>query len=282
MKPIRWNDGSRWNDPNLRWGNPSYRLEPGDPGYIPTTPPRTTMNTRKFKGTLSGLLLAGDQLKDAVIDTDYAAAIAERLGDSIATTLTTQLGAVRHELEEQSGKTGDAGSLTQQQQDALAEVERLTAGARRTARLAFPGQDVLLHSEFQVGIDTPKTLAAELTRAGLIKAACTKYTATLQTKGWLARDTTALGAAIATCGGSNTEQGEAFADRAEMTADLIRAANALYDTLLTVQNAARLEYPSTQPDTEAARARFLLNTFPPRDRSHPDGGTEPPNTPPTP
>ncbi len=28
-----------WDDPNIRWGDPSYVLEPGDPGYTPPEPP---------------------------------------------------------------------------------------------------------------------------------------------------------------------------------------------------------------------------------------------------
>lgn len=35
MKIARYNMGLRYGDKNLRWGNPSYLLEPGDPGYIP-------------------------------------------------------------------------------------------------------------------------------------------------------------------------------------------------------------------------------------------------------
>ena len=27
----------RFGDPNLRWGSPSYALEPGDPGFVPYT-----------------------------------------------------------------------------------------------------------------------------------------------------------------------------------------------------------------------------------------------------
>jgi hypothetical protein len=38
MKPVTWDSGVRWNDPNLRWGDPSYLLEPGDPGYVNTAP----------------------------------------------------------------------------------------------------------------------------------------------------------------------------------------------------------------------------------------------------
>jgi len=39
MKPIRYGDGTRYGDPNTRWGNPSIRLEPGDPGYVPPISP---------------------------------------------------------------------------------------------------------------------------------------------------------------------------------------------------------------------------------------------------
>jgi len=39
MKPASWDSNFRWNDPNLRWGSPSYLLEPGDPGYVPDPPP---------------------------------------------------------------------------------------------------------------------------------------------------------------------------------------------------------------------------------------------------
>ena len=63
-------------------------------------------------------------------------------------------------------------------------------------------------------------------------------------------------------------------ERKDLTGALTRAANALYAECLAVQNAARLQYPSPQPGTEAARVRFQLETFPPRDRSQPDGGPQ--------
>jgi hypothetical protein len=34
MKTIYWDDGTTFDDPNARWGDPSYLLEPGDPGYV--------------------------------------------------------------------------------------------------------------------------------------------------------------------------------------------------------------------------------------------------------
>lgn len=46
MKTLHWDainpaTGTpyTWDDPNLRWGSPSYVLEPGDPGYTPPSPP---------------------------------------------------------------------------------------------------------------------------------------------------------------------------------------------------------------------------------------------------
>jgi hypothetical protein len=36
MRPLRYGDPeARWGNKNLRWGSPSYVLEPGDPGYVP-------------------------------------------------------------------------------------------------------------------------------------------------------------------------------------------------------------------------------------------------------
>jgi hypothetical protein len=41
MKPVTWDSGVTWDDPNLRWGDPSYLLEPGDEGYV--APPGTPL-----------------------------------------------------------------------------------------------------------------------------------------------------------------------------------------------------------------------------------------------
>ncbi|MCP5550815.1 MAG: fibronectin type III domain-containing protein [Akkermansiaceae bacterium] len=42
MRPVTWDSGIRFDDPNLRWGSPSYLLEPGDPGYAPPENEETT------------------------------------------------------------------------------------------------------------------------------------------------------------------------------------------------------------------------------------------------
>lgn len=38
MKTIKFDSGFRLDDKNSRWGNPSYQLEPGDPGYVSDSP----------------------------------------------------------------------------------------------------------------------------------------------------------------------------------------------------------------------------------------------------
>jgi hypothetical protein len=45
MKTLYWDSTDPldcFDNPNCRWGNPSYRLEEGDPGYVPWTPPGST------------------------------------------------------------------------------------------------------------------------------------------------------------------------------------------------------------------------------------------------
>lgn len=42
MKTLFWDSTDPldvWDNPNLYWGDPSYRLEPGDPGYVEWSPP---------------------------------------------------------------------------------------------------------------------------------------------------------------------------------------------------------------------------------------------------
>ena len=49
MRIAYWdtNDPEMYFDnPNLRWGSPSYLLEPGDPGYVPPTIPATETKTK--------------------------------------------------------------------------------------------------------------------------------------------------------------------------------------------------------------------------------------------
>lgn len=53
MRPLRWDDGTRWNDPNARWSDPSYVLEPGDPGYVNTSPATGANPDKKGNRTMN-------------------------------------------------------------------------------------------------------------------------------------------------------------------------------------------------------------------------------------
>jgi hypothetical protein len=49
---MKWGEG-HWDDPNARWGDPSYLLEPGDPGYVPDpTSASFPATPKKKKGTM--------------------------------------------------------------------------------------------------------------------------------------------------------------------------------------------------------------------------------------
>jgi len=56
MKTLTWDTLNpatglpyTWDDPNIRWGDPSYVLEPGDPGYTPAPPPPNQPPTKPKK-----------------------------------------------------------------------------------------------------------------------------------------------------------------------------------------------------------------------------------------
>ncbi len=51
MKTLTWDSGYTWDDVNIRWGNPSYILEFGDPVYV--GPPPTITTPKKGKRTMS-------------------------------------------------------------------------------------------------------------------------------------------------------------------------------------------------------------------------------------
>ena len=62
MKTLLWDSGYLWDDPNLRWGDPSIVLEPGDPGYTPppaSTPP-PTLKPKRTRMAKSDYILTND------------------------------------------------------------------------------------------------------------------------------------------------------------------------------------------------------------------------------
>ena len=98
---------------------------------------------RKFAFPLSALTKAAQDLLAALNDPKYSAAMQARLGVSITSDLNNRLSAVTVSTGSQGAVAGEIGELTDEQLADFREVERLVAGARRSARLAFPGNATL-------------------------------------------------------------------------------------------------------------------------------------------
>jgi hypothetical protein len=69
MKILTWDSGYRWDDPNLRWGDPSYVLEFGDPGYvgpapIPTQTGKRTMSNNPIPENKQVVLALAEDIFD--------------------------------------------------------------------------------------------------------------------------------------------------------------------------------------------------------------------------
>lgn len=181
----------------------------------------------------------------------------------------------------QKSQAGTVGTLTAEQTAKLATLTTSTGNLRDTAKKAFKGNDVKLHDEFQVGINKPAALAAVLQRARIMLAAAQKAdnAAALQSKGWIAADTAALDAAITALDSTDNVQEDAKTDATGSTGARNRTANDLYDRLLTIQNAANLQWPDGGSGNATLRAKFRLGLFPP---PRPAGSAKPPTPTPTP
>ncbi len=233
---------------------------------------------RSFNFPSATLYRQAGRLQDALNDGTVGPPVLARLPANFLTdfsALSTQVGDTPALRASQKGNTG---TMTMEQDAAYLEMQRLMSAARRSASLAFPGNDVVLHEEFKVGEHTPQTLAAEVIRATVIAASADKYETQLGAHGWIKQDQLDLLAASTALGTDDSQQ-ETSADESEgLTADAIRDLNKLYKNCQSIQNAARLQYPSTQSGNEMARARYLLGEFPPHAPSAPAapaGGSTP-------
>ncbi len=182
----------------------------------------------------------------------------------------------------QKSDAGDLGTLTVEQNARLTELQAQLSNARATAKKAFKGNAVKLREEFQVGVSQPNDLASLLQRAKIVLASLRKSgnVAALRSQGWLAADTDALAAAIEALDTTDETQESAKVTKTGSTGTRNTRANELYEALLTIQNAANLQWPASKPGNAPHRAEFRLGKFPPR-RGGSGKKPEPPK-PPTP
>ena len=146
----------------------------------------------KFAFPLTVLQSDGDLILNA--SEKYKSQLGERLAPTAVADARALLTQVGTQNAQQKSDAGDVGSLTKEQNEQWDALAALVGNAKKTAKKAFPGQDVKLGAEFQVGVNTPTGLAADLDRAGIILASLGKAAnaGPLKAQGWLASDTAAI------------------------------------------------------------------------------------------
>ena len=96
--------------------------------------------------------------------------IATRLTAATIAAADTLCQKVTGEVAGQKTAKGELGNLTLAQKQNLTTLHQCLAQAAKTAKLAFPGQTVKLHQEFQIGAHVQNDLASVLGRADIILA----------------------------------------------------------------------------------------------------------------
>jgi len=208
--------------------------------------------------------------------------VAARLPAGYLAATTTALGKLPADTTGQKMAQGETGNLTAAQQANLDSLLHCMGHARKTAKLAFPGQDVKLHQEFQIGTHDSHELGAVLGRADIILASVqtTANLAALKLRGWTDADTTAFTTVRGTFPASSTAQQSGQSDAKKATAAKSADAADAYERLLTIQNAADLEFPASNPANAPTRAEFRLGIFPPDHHTAPAApAPTPPATP---
>lgn len=176
-------------------------------------------------------------------------------------------------ITDQKKEIADTGDLTQEQNAALLVMNDKTAAARKVAPKAFPGDDVKLRQEFQIG--AAKTggyrLSAIVNRARIVLAACrnAENIPALAAKGWVAADTDELAAAISTLTGTDETQETSKTVSMDVTDDLDLKTADLLEHVTTIQSVVDIARPARDPANAAVRKEFRLDTFPPKQKKKP-------------
>ena len=191
--------------------------------------------------------------------------VAARLPAGYLTATTARLEQLSTDSASQVMARGETANLTQAQQANLTLLLHCMSQARKTARLAFPDQNVKLHQEFLIGFHESHQLAAVLARADILLAAIQSADnlVALKLKGWTDAETTTFSSVRATFPASSELQHSGQSDAKAAT--LLKNADAAvaYEHILTIQNAANLEFPATHAANAPIRAEFRLGLFPP-------------------
>lgn len=229
----------------------------------------------------SVLQMEGDGiLKAAEAHADQMAA---RLPKEFLAEARTALGKVANMEAAQQSAIAAVSQLTNQLSDKQAAVEMYIAKVKETAKRAFKAQDGKLRSEFQVAAKGGG-VAGMLERARIMAASCAKpeNAAALGSKGWLEKDTQAFNIAIEELDKAATAQEASKTERLLNSDQRNTTCNDAFDRLLTIQNAADLEWPESDAANRQVRMEFKLGVFPPKTAKKSGNGEQPEPEPPTP
>jgi hypothetical protein len=204
-------------------------------------------------------------------------AVAARLPANYLTAANTLCTKVATDVTTQKGAKGELGNLTTAQQQNLTTLHSCMTQAAKTAKLAFAGQTVKLHQEFQIGAHDANDLASFLSRCDTVLASVQNAAnlAALTLKGWTDAETTAFQTARTAFGPAEQFRTQSIGGAKDTTTTKNTDAATLYENVLTIQNAADLQFPASNPANAGVRGQFLLGIFPP---DH--GGNNAPPTPP--
>lgn len=204
-------------------------------------------------------------------------AVAARLPDQFVEDAETHLGNVGSDVVSQMIVRGKLGELTKEQEEALVTLKYYMAQARKTARLVFSGETVKLHDQFQVNQPKKNDLATTLQRADIILGSIKEVNnlAAFKASGWTDAETKAFDEARDAFGEPEDYQEKAKADSMAATQLTHSDAEDVYGRLLTIQNAANLEFPVLNAANVGARHEFRLGIFPPEGYGHAESAPAP-------
>ena len=206
--------------------------------------------------------------------------IGTRLNPTYITAADALCTQVAGDVTGQKTAKGELGNLTTAQKQNLTTLHQCMTQAAKTAKLAFPGgQTVKLHQEFQTGAHDHNDLGSFLSRCDIVLGAVTNTAnlPTLKQKGWTDAETTAFQTARSAFGPAEQYRVQQISGAKDTTTQKNTDAATLYEFILTIQNAADLEWPASDPANAGVRGEFLLGIFPP---DH--GGNHAPAPTPTP
>lgn len=236
---------------------------------------------RIFTFPIATLYAEADLILTTAESAEEKPLIDARLDDGHVATTRALLSQLNPDDDSTHRIRGLLGTMTQVQRDAIKKVNKFKSRARKSARLAYRGQSVLLHETFLIGNDGPADIGTMLQNADTLLTSCSHpdHAAALKKQGWIAKDNADFATAIEVAREAFKDNLDIKADSKDETNETTQQANQLYLALLSIQNAANNEHDEDDPTHRGIRAKYRLGLFPPTD---PDPKTPPtdPTTPP--